>query len=86
MEPVSCLVCSFDIVNEGYALECGHGMHNDCFDAFLQLLNIACDTCANAQWYFSSGQDECYGEYCADDEYWEQDEATQHGSRFSEAD
>ena len=59
MEPVSCLVCSFDIVNEGYAAECGHEMHDECFDAFLQLPNIACDTCANAQWYFSSGQEQC---------------------------
>ena len=48
MEFPLCLVCSYDIVADGYTLECGHSMHNECFEVFLQLEGIECDECANA--------------------------------------
>ena len=64
MEFPLCLVCSYDIVAEGYTLECGHSMHNECFEVFLQLEGIECDECANAQWYYSSGA--TYEEYYDD--------------------
>ena len=61
MEFPLCLVCSYDIVDEGYTLDCGHAMHSECFEVFLQIEIIECDECANAQWYFSNG--EAYDDY-----------------------
>ena len=69
MEDSVCLVCSFVIVGAGYQLECGHVMHNECFDAFLEIPHLSCDTCANSQWFYASGQ------YEAD---WGDDYQTQH--------
>ena len=50
MDPRVCLVCSFDIVTGGYSYDCGHAIHGECFDAFLELDNVQCDTCASAQY------------------------------------
>ena len=85
MEFQPCLVCSYAVVDEAFSLECGHIMHKECFDVFLQLENLDCDTCANAQWYVSSGQPEYADECCDEQEYWEHDEVSKHESGFSEA-
>ena len=73
-----CLVCSYDVVDEGYTLECGHIMHNECFDAFLQLEDLDCDYCASAQWYYSNG------DHAYEDDYPEAEYIIQE-SGFSEA-
>ena len=52
-----CIVCSFDIVDEGYTWQCGHYIHKDCLEAFLELTNLDCDVCASAQWYYGNGND-----------------------------
>ena len=57
------MVCSYDVVDEAYSLECGHIMHNECFDAFLQLGDLGCDYFASAQWYFSNGDYAYEGDY-----------------------
>ena len=77
-----CLVCSFVIVGQGYALECGHVMHNECFDSFLQLSKFSCDTCASSQWYFFGGQ---YEKDClAEEEYEQADEFSKHETDIAE--
>ena len=56
MDDSGSLVCSFAIVGADYQLECRHVMHNECVDAFLEMSRFTCDTCANSQWFFASGQ------------------------------
>ena len=62
MECPCCIVCSFDIVVEGYTWNCGHVVHKECLHAFLEMTEIYCDTCASAQWYFGDGNGQEEGE------------------------
>ena len=82
MEDSVCLVCSYVIVGQGYALECGHVMHNECFDPFLQLSKFSCDTCAGSQWYFSSGLYEA--DCLAEEERKQADEFSKHETDIAE--
>ena len=61
-----CIVCSFDIVDEGYTWECGHATHKNCFPVFLELTNIHCDVRATAQWYYGNGHDMATEEWTED--------------------
>ena len=53
-----CIVCAFDIVDEGCGWQCGHATHKGCFPVFLELTNLDCDFCASAQWCYGNGNDE----------------------------
>ena len=55
MEFQSCVVCSFDIVEGGYEFDCGHQIHEGCFDTFVSLEDLECHDCATAQWYYGGG-------------------------------
>ena len=56
MDPDTCFVCLFEIVHHGLYMDgCGHSIHRDCFDRFLEMQELDCDDCANAQYLYSSG-------------------------------
>ena len=67
MDFVPCLACSYAIVADGLSYNCGHAIHSECFDTFLELENIQCDSCASSQYNYSNGY-EPEGEYVESDE------------------
>ena len=53
MDPYPCVACSFEVI-DGYSFECGHIIHEECWDVFVNQDISTCNMCATIQCYYKT--------------------------------